>query len=33
MGPALEHYRCYTVYVLVTHAERIIKKLELFPHN
>ena len=33
MGPAPHHYQCYTVYAPATHAERIMKKVEFFPHN
>jgi hypothetical protein len=31
IGPALEHYRCWTVYVTKTHAERYSDTVEFFP--
>ena len=34
MGPAMEHYRCYTLYVNKTRAERIADAVEFLPeHN
>jgi hypothetical protein len=30
IGPALEHYRCYTVYVNKTRGERIVETVEFF---
>jgi hypothetical protein len=31
IGPALEHYRCYTVYVTKTRGDRIVETVEFFP--
>jgi hypothetical protein len=31
IGPALEHYRCYTVYITKTRGERIVETVEFFP--
>jgi hypothetical protein len=31
IGPALEHYRCYTVYITKTRGNRIVETLEFFP--
>jgi hypothetical protein len=33
IGPALEHYRCYTVYITKTRGERIVETVELFPEK
>jgi hypothetical protein len=33
IGPALEHYRCYTVCVNKTRGERIVETVEIFPKN
>ena len=33
VGPALEHYRCYTTHIWSTKAERITDTLEWFPHE
>jgi hypothetical protein len=33
LGPAPEHYRCYTVYCSKTGSERIIDTVEFFPAN
>jgi hypothetical protein len=33
IGLALEHYRCYTVYVNITRGERIVKTVEFFPEE
>ena len=33
IGPAMEHYRCYTTYVWSTRAERISDTVEWFPHE
>jgi hypothetical protein len=33
IGPALEHYRCYTVYITKTRANRIVEKVDFFPHK
>ena len=33
VGPALDHYRCYTTHVWSTKAERITDTLEWFPHD
>jgi hypothetical protein len=33
IGPAREHYRCYTVYVNKTRGERIVKTVEFFPEK
>jgi hypothetical protein len=31
--PALEHYRCYTVYITKTKSNRIVETVEIFPHK
>jgi hypothetical protein len=31
LGPALEHYRCYTVYITKTRGNRIMETVEFFP--
>ena len=33
IGPAMEHYRCYTTYVWSTQAERVSDTVEWFPHE
>jgi hypothetical protein len=33
IGPALEHYRCYTVYVNKTRGERIVETVEFSPEK
>jgi hypothetical protein len=33
IGPALEHYRCYTVYINKTRGERVVETVEFFPEN
>jgi hypothetical protein len=33
IGPALEHYQCYTVYVNKTRGERIVETVEFFPEK
>jgi hypothetical protein len=33
IGPALEHYRCYTVYITKTRGERVVKTVDFFPEN
>jgi hypothetical protein len=33
IGPALEHYRCYTVYITKTRRERIVETVDFFPRN
>jgi hypothetical protein len=33
LGPAVDHYRCYRVYITTTAAERISKTVEFFPHS
>ena len=33
IGPSLNHYRCYRVYVNATRAERIIDTIEFFPET
>jgi hypothetical protein len=30
IGPALEHYRCYTVYITKTRGDRIVETVEFF---
>jgi hypothetical protein len=30
IGPALEHYRCYTVYITKTRAERVVETVDFF---
>jgi hypothetical protein len=31
IGPTLEHYRCYTIYVNKTRGERIVETVDFFP--
>jgi hypothetical protein len=31
IGPALEHCRCYTVYITKTQSEQIVETVEFFP--
>jgi hypothetical protein len=33
IGPALGHYRCYTVYITKTRSSRIVETVEFFPHK
>ena len=33
LGAAPEHYRCHTVYITKTRAERIARTVEFFPHD
>ena len=33
LGPALEHYRCYRVFVNKSKAERVTDTIELFPQK
>ena len=33
LGPAMSHYRCHTVYVPKSRAERIAQMIDFFPHN
>jgi hypothetical protein len=33
IGPALEHYRCYTVYITKTRSSRVVETVEFFPHQ
>ena len=33
LGPALHHYQCYRVWVLHTHAERIVNTISFFPKS
>jgi hypothetical protein len=33
IGLALEHYRCYTVYITNTRAERVVETVDFFPEN
>jgi hypothetical protein len=33
IGPALEHYRCYTVYITKTRGDRIVETVDFFPRN
>jgi hypothetical protein len=33
IGPALEHYRCYTVYINKNRGERVVKTVGFFPEN
>jgi hypothetical protein len=33
IGPALERYRCYTVYITKTRGERAVEKFDFFPDN
>jgi hypothetical protein len=31
IGPALEHYRCYDVYISKTRSERVVETVDFFP--
>jgi hypothetical protein len=33
IGPALEHYRCYTVYITKTRSNRIVETVDFFPQK
>jgi hypothetical protein len=33
IGPALEHYRCYTVHINKTRGERVVETVDFFPEN
>jgi hypothetical protein len=33
IGPALEHYRCYTVYITKTREERVVETVGFFPEK
>jgi hypothetical protein len=33
IGPALEHYRCYMVYVTKTRGERVVETVDFFPEK
>jgi hypothetical protein len=33
IGPALEHYRCYTVYITNTREDRIVETVDFFPEK
>jgi hypothetical protein len=33
IGPALEHYRCYTVYITKTRSSRVVETVNFFPHK
>jgi hypothetical protein len=33
IGPALEHYRCYKVYITKTRSSRIVETVDFFPHQ
>jgi hypothetical protein len=33
IGPALEHYRCYTVYITKTRSSRIVETVDFFSHH
>jgi hypothetical protein len=33
IGPALEHYRCYTVYIRKTRGERVAETVDFFQEN
>jgi hypothetical protein len=33
IGPALKHYRCYTVYITKTRGNRIVETVEFFPEK
>jgi hypothetical protein len=33
IGPALEHYRCYTLYITKTRGERVVETVDFFPEN
>jgi hypothetical protein len=33
IGPALEHYRCYTIYINKTRGERVVETVDFFPET
>jgi hypothetical protein len=33
IGPVLEHYRCYSVYITKTRSNNIVETVDLFPHK
>jgi hypothetical protein len=33
IGPAMEHYRCYKVYITKIRSNRIVETVEFFPHK
>jgi hypothetical protein len=33
IGPALEHYRCYTVYIIKTRGERVVETVDFVPET
>jgi hypothetical protein len=33
IGPALEHYRCYTIYITKTRGERVVETVDFFPEK
>ena len=33
IGPAMDHYQCYTIIINKTNANQIMDTLEFFPHN
>jgi hypothetical protein len=33
IGPSLEHYRCYTVYITKTRSSRIVETVDFIPHQ
>jgi hypothetical protein len=33
IGPALEYYRCYTVYITKTRSSRVVETVEFFPYK
>jgi hypothetical protein len=33
IGPALEHYRCYKIYITKTRSNRIVESVEFFPQK
>jgi hypothetical protein len=33
IGPALEHFRCYTVYITKTRGERVVETVDFFPKH
>jgi hypothetical protein len=33
IGPELEHYRCYTVYITKTRSSRVVETVDFFPHR
>jgi hypothetical protein len=33
IGPSLEHYRCYTVYITKTRSNRVVETVDLFPEK